>query len=94
VLEFDDAESATCTVNADDIACDGVPSIAPDVAATVRPGGSCPEEMDQVYGGVPPVAVRVVEYAVPICPSGSELVEIDKGGGPDELDDFTTPQET
>jgi hypothetical protein len=50
--------------------------------------------MDQVYGGVPPVAVRVVEYAVPICPSGSELVEIDKGGGPDELDDFTTPQET
>lgn len=94
MLEFGDAESATCTVNADDMACDGVPAIAPDVAARVRPGGSCPEGMDQVYGGVPPVAVRVAEYAVPICPGDSELVEIDKDGGPDELEDFVPPQET
>ncbi len=34
----------------------GKPEIVPVVAARVRPAGSLPELIDQVYDGVPPVA--------------------------------------
>src|SRR5262245_62864848 len=44
----------------------GVPEITPEFAASVSPGGSAPLAIDQVYGGVPPSAVRPVEYATPI----------------------------
>jgi hypothetical protein len=37
----------------------GVPMIAPVDAFRLRPEGSVPEERDQVYGVVPPVATRV-----------------------------------
>jgi hypothetical protein len=54
----------------------GVPEIVPVVADSVSPAGSAPELRLQLYGAVPPVAVSVVEYAVPVCPEGTELVEI------------------
>ena len=34
----------------------GVPLIAPELAVKLSPAGNAPEEMDQVYGVVPPVA--------------------------------------
>lgn len=37
----------------------GLPEMMPVPAARVSPAGSLPEEIDQVYGVVPPVAVRV-----------------------------------
>jgi hypothetical protein len=37
----------------------GVPVIAPVLALRVKPAGRVPERIDQVYGWVPPVAVRV-----------------------------------
>lgn len=37
----------------------GLPMIVPADAFSVRPEGSVPEERDQVYGVVPPVATRV-----------------------------------
>ena len=44
------------------------------------PWGKEPEAMDQVYGGFPPAAARVCEYAVPITPDGiGELVVIVSG---------------
>jgi hypothetical protein len=39
----------------------GVPVIAPLVALSVRPVGRDPLAIDQVYGGVPPLAVSVAE---------------------------------
>jgi hypothetical protein len=30
--------------------------------------------MDQVYGGVPPLAVKVDEYAIPTVPPASDVV--------------------
>jgi hypothetical protein len=36
----------------------GVPVIAPDVAANLRPFGSVPAVTDQLYGDVPPLAAR------------------------------------
>ena len=41
-------------------AAEGVPVIAPVEAFMVKPAGSVPLVSDQVYGGAPPVAVRVV----------------------------------
>ena len=44
------------------------------------PGGKEPEAIDQVYGGVPPVAVRGCEYIVPVIPDGSGEVVVIVGG--------------
>ena len=38
----------------------GVPEIIPVPGASVSPAGRVPDAMDQVYGGVPPVAASVV----------------------------------
>ena len=55
-------ESVTRTVKADVPACVGVPEIRPE-AEMVSPTGKLPFVTDQVYGPVPPVAAKVVEYA-------------------------------
>ena len=58
----------------------GVPLIAaPD---SVRPAGSVPDVTDHVYGGVPPVAANVCEYAVPTVPfeRGDGVVMVSGGG--------------
>jgi hypothetical protein len=47
----------------------GVPDSTP-AELSVRPAGREPEFTDQVYGVVPPVAVRVTEYGTPTVPAG------------------------
>jgi hypothetical protein len=43
----------------------GVPLTIPVPDPMVKPAGRAPEAMDQMYGVVPPVAVKVCEYATP-----------------------------
>ena len=44
----------------------GFPLITP--ADNVSPAGNAPDVIVQLYGGVPPVAAKVSEYAVPTVP--------------------------
>ena len=55
----------------------GVPVIAPVLPFRLSPGGRAPTAILQVYGNVPPVAVRVAEYGSPRIPTGSEVVVIE-----------------
>jgi hypothetical protein len=71
-------ESATLAVKLNEPEAVGVPEIVP-FAAMFNPPGRTPELMLQVYGVVPPVAASVVEYAVPTCPEGTEVVVICTG---------------
>ena len=52
--------SLTCTVKLDVPAVAGVPEIAPLALFRVNPAGSDPPLMDQLYGVLPPLAVKVV----------------------------------
>jgi hypothetical protein len=45
----------------DEPAVVGVPEISPVVELMERPGGSKPDEMENVYGTVPPVTVGACE---------------------------------
>jgi hypothetical protein len=47
-------------VKLNDPAVVGVPEIVPVAVASVRPAGSVPELMLQLYGVVPPLAAMVV----------------------------------
>lgn len=72
----------------------GVPSSTPVAEWNVIPGGTPPGGCTpQVKAPVPPVAARVVEYALPTVPLGSELVVIDIAALIVMLSDFvaTTP---
>lgn len=71
-------ESVTLAVNEKEPEAVGVPETAP-VAANVKPAGKEPEAIFQLYGVVPPPAASVVEYAVPTCPAGIEVVVICTG---------------
>jgi hypothetical protein len=51
--------SLTCTVKLLVPVTVEVPEITPLLEESASPLGRVPEEMDQVYGGVPPVAARV-----------------------------------
>jgi hypothetical protein len=62
-------ESFTCTVKAEVPACVGVPEIRPELEIVI-PTGKLPFVIDQVYGAVPPVAAKVVEYATWEVPLG------------------------
>jgi hypothetical protein len=87
-------ESATWNVMAVLVtACVGVPLIAPDEALNVRPGGRVPLPRDHIYGGVPPLAAKTALYATPVCPVGSEEVEIVSaaGEGPPALPELEPP---
>jgi hypothetical protein len=53
--------SVTVTVKVDIPLAVGVPEIVPVADPSVSPAGRLPEVMDQVYGWVPPLAVRVCE---------------------------------
>jgi hypothetical protein len=68
-------ESVTCTVKFVIPAAVGVPLIIPVESFSASPAGKLPLEIAQEYGGVPPVAARVVVYAVFICPPGKVVVE-------------------
>jgi len=54
-------ESVTLTVKDEVPDAVGVPEMMPVEAARLNPAGKDPDEMDQLYGVFPPVAVRVVE---------------------------------
>ena len=66
-------ESVTLTVKPKAPATVGVPEIVP-ADDSVRPPGKAPELTFQLYGVVPPLAARVVEYAVPTFPEETEAV--------------------
>ena len=58
----------------------GVPVMVFPVMSS--PAGSAPAEIVQVYGVVPPVAVRDCEYAAPTVPFGSgQVVLLVSAGG-------------
>jgi hypothetical protein len=62
--------SVTVAVKLDTPVTDAVPEIVPVVAARVNPAGRLPEVIDHVYAGVPPLARKACEYAVPLVPEG------------------------
>ena len=66
-------ESVTFTVKLNEPDAVGVPEMVPP-EDSVRPVGKAPELRLQLYGAVPPLATSVVEYAVPTCPDGTELL--------------------
>jgi hypothetical protein len=53
---------------------EGVPEIAPFMEFNVRPDGSFPVRTDQVYGAVPPEALRAAEYGIPELAIGKDFV--------------------
>ena len=55
--------------------------IVPVAVFRVRPPGSEPAVIDQVYGVTPPFAVSVAEYVVPTVPDNSEVVARVSGAG-------------
>ena len=58
-------------------AVDGVPVICP-AEFTVKPAGSVlPVLVDHLRGAVPPLPVKLCEYATPADPLGSDVVVID-----------------
>jgi hypothetical protein len=67
-------ESWTCAVN--ELATDavGVPEIAPELPFRLSPVGKLPALIPHWYGGIPPDALRLLEYAEPTSPVGNELV--------------------
>ena len=76
-----DPLSVTRTVKFAVVAVVGIPLITPPVESD-KPAGSVPDAMVHEYCGVPPLAVKVWEYAVPTVPVGKgDDVVIDSGGG-------------
>src|SRR5215470_9129944 len=71
-----DSESVTCTVKFVVPEAVGVALFTQVEALMARPAGSEPTEIDHVYGVVPPVAVKVCEYATPCWPFDNEPVVI------------------
>src|SRR5262249_26992189 len=59
----------------------GVPEMMPAVGERASPMGSVPLAIDQVYGGVPPMAVRVALYAAPTVAAGRLVVVMVSGPG-------------
>ena len=52
--------SVTCTVKLAPLPV-GVPLLTPVAGFQLRPAGTLPEMTDQMYGGVPPTAIRLAE---------------------------------
>ena len=71
----------TCTVKLLVWAVVGIPEMTPAVLKVKPAGSDDPEASDQVYGVVPPVAVRVWLYATPTVPLGRVVVVIDRAAG-------------
>ena len=87
------ALSVTWIVNMPDHpAVVGVPVITP-LEERVRPAGRAPLATVHVYGGFPPLAASVAEYAVPTVPFIKSEVRIVKFEGT-AIDMLTTPVAT
>jgi hypothetical protein len=80
-----DALSVTLTVNVEMPAAAGVPVMAP-FAANDNPPGKMPDVTLHEYGGAPPFAVRVVQYATPTIPSAKVVVGLDSVAGATVID--------
>jgi len=65
-------------VNVKGLVSVGIPDITPAVLR-VKPVGSAPPASFQLYGPVPPVAVRVCELPAYKLSLGNEVVDIAKG---------------
>jgi hypothetical protein len=72
-------ESVALTVKVNVPVAVVVPDMTPP-ALRLSPTGSVPQETFHVYGTVPPVAARTVEYCVPVSPDGRVAVPMDRGG--------------
>ena len=66
-------ESCTCAVKVVELGAVAVPEIRP-LLLNDKPEGSVPDPRFQVYGALPPAAVKVVLYATPTTPSGTVAV--------------------
>src|SRR5271155_2437830 len=71
--------SLTSTVNDEFPDAVGVPEIKPVAAVRLKPAGSAPAVILQVYGIVPPLAASVAEYALLTVPPGRDVV-VTEGG--------------
>lgn len=60
----------------------GVPLKAPLEEFKTSARGKDPVTTDQAYGAVPPAALNVPEYALPVCPLGSDVLVIETGFDP------------
>ncbi|MGA9883689.1 MAG: hypothetical protein WBQ34_08220 [Candidatus Acidiferrales bacterium] len=69
----------------------GVPVIAPDPEARLRPGGREPLLTLQVYGALPPLAANVAVKVCPTVPPGRDVVETDNGLATTEFGNCVTP---
>ena len=72
-------ESVTWALKVKVPAVVGVPEMAPVLLLRVRPGGKEPLAIDQLYGRVPPLALRTRVYGILTLPVGSDAVVIVKG---------------
>lgn len=62
------AVSATCIEKLNVLAADGVPASVPLEPFNEMPAGRTPWMTVQLYGGLPPDALSVWEYALPTVP--------------------------
>ena len=74
-----EAESDTFTTKLVVPAVVGVPEITPWGESESPLGNADVLDKLHTYGGVPPLAVNVCEYAVPTRPPGTPVLEITKG---------------
>ena len=74
-------ESTTWAVKLNAPAVVGVPVIAPVMGFRFSPGGNEPAVIENVYGGVPPVAVSEEEYGTPTSPVAVPHVRASGVGG-------------
>ena len=74
------AASATFTVNENVPDAVGVPLSDPLPLASAKPEGKEPDDIDQVYGAVPPLTAMLPAYALPTVPDAKEPVVIVRGG--------------
>jgi len=79
VFGVGDALSLNRTVNWNAPALLGVPLMTPPDVPSVRPFGKEPAVTDHVYGGNPPVPVRLWKYGEPTDPLASPVVVIVSG---------------
>lgn len=75
-------ESFTWTVKELVLPTVGVPLRAPLEEFNTNPAGRDPVTTDQKYAAVPPVAAKVAEYALPVCPLGRDALVIETGFDP------------
>lgn len=81
-LVVSEVASVTCTVKVELPAAKGIPEMVPNLRRA-KPAGKEPAEIDQEYGGVPPMARNACQYGIPAAAAGSgDKVVIKNPGRP------------